>query len=250
MKAATIKTVSTGLMAVLVTLSGSAIAGDEPPAGVSRRRPLLSVQSDYSPAARPHYYYAPYAPRAAYFWRGGATPAGSYARGLAALSLARGHYNRLTAQARVIHAEARRREIENREVAAESYFAMRQANRQSQASAARPRPSPAQLAQRAKQALPDRLERGQLDAKTGELSWPILLQTDRFADFRTDLQRTFSQRAAQRGLKPPQRLRAGRTTDAMAAELKKLVRQAAPHDYIEAHRFLESLAHEVRLLVI
>ena len=236
---------------ILVAMAAGAIETQaQPPAAVARVRPLYSVQSDYGyhgHSTRPHYRIGLYP---AYGRYGGVTAAGSYARELAAMTYAQGQYNRLTAEARAIHAEAERLEIENREMAADTYFAMRQASQQARAAERRPRPSSSEIAERARQAAPDHLSDDQLNAHTGELSWPLLLQTDRFATSRSELQAAFIHRAAHGGLASQQGLEARQAAYAMQTELKELVRQVHPTDYIEAQQFLRSLVYEVQLSVI
>lgn len=241
------KTLSIQLAAALVALA--TLATDAPaqvPAGVTQVRPLYNVQSSYGYGLRPH-YVAPY-PHG--YWRGAATVAGSYARGLAALTYAQGQYNVLTAEARAIHAEARAREIENHELATQTYFAMRQTNREARAAERGPRASAAEIARRAEQAAPDRLSSSQLGADTGKVSWPALLQADQFAAFRAELEKTFSERAANGRITAEGREQTQQTANALLAELKRYVRQVPPSDYIEARRFIESLSHEAQLPVI
>lgn len=241
------KTLPIQIVAVLVALAAEATdAHGQLPARVTRMRPLYSVDTSYSYRLRPSYYV----PRLGYYWHGGATAAGSYARGIAAMTHAQGVYNRLTAEARVIHAEARSREIENHEMAAETYFAMRQANRQAHSAARRPRLSSEEMARLAELANPDRLTEGQQNSTTGEVSWPILLQADEFAAFRRELENTLAQRVADQGLAPEEQLKAQQTIQAMLEELKRLVREVNPTDYVEARRFIKSLAYETRLPLI
>jgi hypothetical protein len=230
-------------------VASAALAADaqaQVPARVTRVQPLYNVDSNYSYGLRPRYYL----PNPNYYWHRATTPAEGYARGIAAMTYAQGQYNRLTAAARVTHAEAVRREIENREMAAETYFAMRQANREARAAERGPSPTSADLARWAEQAKPDRLSPSQLTPNTGEVSWPALLQADEFAAFRAELEETFAERAANGRIAAEERDQAQQTTKAMLEGLKKLVREVHPNDYIEARRFLKSLAYEAQLPTI
>ena len=76
------------------------------------------------------------------------------------------------------------------------------------------------------------------------------MQADRFAVLRTDLEATFSQRAANRGLGHQESQKAGQLADAMLTELKSLVRQVQGGDFIEARKFIRSLAYEAQLPII
>jgi len=105
------------------TLLGTFVLAGLLSAGVASGQPSsTSADYGYGPG-----YYVVY-PRVYPAW-GGTTVAGSYARGLAALTHAQGVYNRLTAEARLIHAQAQAKELENRELRIQSYFAMREHNR-------------------------------------------------------------------------------------------------------------------------
>ena len=219
----------------------------QPPARVSSVPPLHNVQSQHS-HAYPQSYYG--LPRLGHHGHYASTVAGSYARGIAEMTDAAGRYNRLTAEARAIHAEAQLREIENHETYVRTYFAVKRINRQAVASMRSPRLSSAEIARRAKEALPDRLSPGQLDGLTGEVSWPVLLQADEFAALRAELEKAFAERAASRRLEVAKQTAARQTTDAMLGQLKRFVHDVHPNDYTEAKRFIRSLAYEVRLSVI
>jgi hypothetical protein len=238
------KTLSIQLAALLVALATQAAAQAQVPGKVAKVQPLHSVQSDYSLGLRSRYYMPnPYGPRHHH----ASTAAEGYLRGMAARVQAQGVYNRLTAEARVIHTEAERREIENREMAAETYFAMRAANLEARDAERRPRPTAADLARFSEQAKPDRLSPGELNATTGDVSWPILLQTDEFIAFRAELEEVFNARATNGEIEANQQTKADQATKAMLVELKKLVRQTNPMDYTMARRFIKSLAYEVHL---
>jgi hypothetical protein len=183
---------------------------------------------------------------APYGWIGAATPASSYARGLAALMRARGDYNLLSAEARIAHAEARRREIENRVSYTEAYFTAKELNREYRARLRPPRPSLEDLIRYAESARPDPLAAYQLDPISGEIRWPILLRTDRFAGYRSQLEALFEDRARSEELNPTTYFEIHRTTKAMLAALERQVRYVPQMDYVAAKRFIKSLAYEIR----
>ncbi|OHB72646.1 MAG: hypothetical protein A2V70_17300 [Planctomycetes bacterium RBG_13_63_9] len=237
------KTLSIQLAAVTVTLALQSGAEAQAPQNVAHVQPLHSVQSNYSLGLRPGYYApAPYG----LWYHHASTAAAAYQRGVAARIYAQGAYNRMTAEARVIHAEGRRREIENREMAAETYFAMRAANEEARAAQRRPRATEAELARFAEQAKPDRLSPSELSATTGAVSWPVLLQSDEFAELRAELESVFSTRAANGEIGADELAVVSQTTSAMLNQLRKTVRDVNPMDYVMARRFIESLAYEAR----
>jgi len=240
------KTLSIPLSIVLAAWTSWSEAAAPTPAGKARTRSLCSVQSErgtwprYAPPAYPH--------RPHYSFRA-STAAGSYARGIAAVIYAQGCYNRLTAEARLIHAEAYRREIANREMAVESYFAVRQANREARAAERGPRPTAADLARLATREKPDRLGPKELNALTGKLLWPLLLRGEEFAALRAALEPPFARRAARGVMEIEQQSQVRQVTRDMLEKLKQFVRRVNAADYTTARRFIEGLAYEARLPV-
>jgi hypothetical protein len=181
-----------------------------------------------------------------YGYYGAATPASAYARGLAAMTRAAGEYNLLSSRARVAHAEARRYELENKLRATEVYFKMRLMNREYRALLRGPRPTLDDLKRYAAAGRPERLSPSELDSVTGEISWPILLRDDRYADYRTRLEDLFAERAAAAELSTSTYLNIHRTTKAFLKELERRVARVPQMDYISAKRFLQSLVYEAR----
>jgi hypothetical protein len=171
------------------------------------------------------------------------TAAESYARGQAAMTYAQGHYNLLTAEARVVHTEAQRREIENREQWINSYFATREKNRQERAAERGPRPTVEQLRRIAAAGKPAPPSPSEVDAVTGEIAWPPLLQGEEYGPFRAELESVFAQRATTGQVGTDALGKARHAADSMLDELKTHVRKVPQQDYIAARRFIESLAY-------
>lgn len=159
---------------------------------------------------------------------------------------ASGEYNLLSSQARIARAEARRYELENRLRATEVYFQMRLLNRQYRAMLRGPRPTLDALKRYAAAGRPDRLSPSELDAVTGEISWPVLLRDDRYTDYRAQLENLFAERAAADEISTASYLRIHRTTRSFLKALEKRVAYVPQMDYIAAKRFLQSLAFEAR----
>ena len=235
------RALSTLVAVVLLALVTQAEALAQRPAEVRRVRPLLNVRP--APALQPYYSY--YVPNGNYYGYRAATAGESHARGLAAGAYALGQYNRLTAEGRLVHTYAYRQEIENHELAVQTYFAMRQANREARAAERGPRATPADLARFAAQGKPSRLSPSDLDNK-GSISWPLLLQADEFEAFRAELENAFTQRAADGGIGLDDHVKVSRTAEVMLDVLKAYVDGVDPMDYIAARRFIESLAWEAR----
>ncbi len=226
----------------VVLFACATVAEGQPPAAVHRAS--VNVQPYYLPRAYP---YAAH-PYGGWGWnsvRHASTAAEGYARGQAARIYALGHYNLSTAEARRSHAETFSREIDNRAKRIDHYYAMRERNRQERAALRRPRPTAEQLERLAAAGRPDPLSPSELDAATGAVFWPSLLQEDDYRLLRAELEVAFAQRAAHGDLASAAARRAKLAADQMLDQLRARVREVPQQDYIAARRFLESLAYAV-----
>lgn len=189
--------------------------------------------------------YPPYGP---YYYRYHAsTAAEGYMRGMAAVIQAQGYYNVLTAQATVLHEEARRSNIENRRQATQTAFEMRRTNREARAEERGPRATPEQIARLAKSGAPARLSAEQFDAATGRIAWPAALLGEEFAAYRAEIEGLFVQRASSGGLETAEQERVDQAAGAMLAILKDRITELPAMDYTKARRFIESLDYEAQL---
>jgi len=143
--------------------------------------------------------------------------------------------------------EAQRNNIQNRDQWTNTYFEMRDINRKAREAARSPRPSMESLVRYAQAGKPKRMSPSELDSVAGTISWPILLQTDQYAAYRSELESLFAKRAYDGVVGTNDYLQIDKTTKAMLAELKKQVREVPQMDYIAARRFVESLAYEARV---
>ena len=182
-------------------------------------------------------------------WGGGyhsSTAAEGAMRGMGSLVRSQGQANLDNSAAAINYSAARRNEIENRKIATDTYFEMRQANKDYRAAERRPRPKMEDLVRYAQAGKPKRLSPSELDIVTGRINWPKLLLSDKFAAERGELEEAFSRRASESTSGVDGYTKIGEATKAMLAELKEQVRQVPPSDYMVAKRFLESLAYEAR----
>ena len=228
------KTLVVGFVAVL----GAGFATEEARAQAVGRP--VSVATYPRPPYLAQVYWAPYG------YRGASTAAGSYAWGVAAMTRAQGQYNLLSSQARIARAQARRYEMENRLRATEIYFQMRLVNKENRAKLRGPRPSSEDLERYAAAGRPARLSPSDFDHVTGEITWPVLLRDDRYADYRARLDALFAERAASDQLATDSHLSISRTAKAMLAALERRIGRVPQMDYIAAKRFIQSLAYEAR----
>jgi len=156
-----------------------------------------------------------------------------------------GQYNLATSAAAVNLSEARRSEIANDKLWTQTYFQMRDVNRQNrEAEIKRQRGNPEDWARYAQAGKPKPLGSQDLDAVTGEIRWPILLGLPGFAAQRARLEKAFADRAYHGVMGAEDYLVVRQLTDEMLAGLKDRVADLPPQQYVVARRFLESLAFE------
>jgi hypothetical protein len=233
-------------MAIMLFACATVAEGQPPfaPATVGAPHATLNNVQPYYPPA-PVYHAPPPCPPLNIV-RHASTAAEGFARGHAAAVSAHGYYNLMTAQARVVHAEAASREIDNREKWIDSYFAMREKNRQERALARGPRPTLEQLERIAAAGRPAPLSPSELNTTNGAITWPTLLRKDEYGAPRAALESVFAHRAVTGQLHPDAPAYAKEAADAMLAQLRERVREVPQQDYIAARRFIESLAYAVR----
>jgi len=182
-----------------------------------------------------------------YYDNRASTPAEGAARGMSDIIRSQGQYNLATSAAAINVTEAQRRHIENREKWTNTYFQMRAENKAYRAAASRPKATMEDTVRWAQAGKPKRLSPSELDVVSGKINWPMLLQTDRFAKYRTELESLFTQRATAGATTKEVYWKISATTKSMLNELKGQISEVPPMDYTTARRFVQSLAYEARL---
>ena len=168
----------------------------------------------------------------------------SYARGYADVVRSQGMANLANSEAAINMTEATRRDMENRDQWTDTYFQMRQKNRDYRATERGPRPSREDFVRMAAAGRPEKLSPSDLDSVTGEISWPRALTRPEFAKSRGELESLFAKRTAYGNSTWEDYSKIRQSIEGMQAELKKLVREIPPSDYTASKRFLDSLAYE------
>ena len=190
-------------------------------------------------------YFGPYPDHAA-------TAAESYRRGLADVLRAGGEFNRLTSEAALNLQAARAQAITNAQDSVEAYFNIRRQARDYRQTERNPRPSIEAVGRYARDARPRELSLSELDSLTGRINWPILLQHEMFQAPRAGLEELFDRWAVSRNLGaadrfgPREYLAILQRTGEMIEQLRQQIQRLPPQDYLNAKRFLESLAFEVQ----
>lgn len=168
-------------------------------------------------------------------------------RGLAAVVRAQGYANLQNSEAAKNWEEAKTLEMQNKLRWTETYFEMRQVNRDKRADEAGPRVSQDQAIKLARMAAPPRLPSTQLDPVTGHIEYPLILTADLYKSYRERLDSLFAQRAASGGSIRYDDFKAIETTISQFVEtLKEHVSEYAAGDYGRAQNFLMSLMNEAR----
>jgi len=168
-----------------------------------------------------------------------------YGRGLGAVIRAQGEYNLNTSAALLNLTQARQQEIENQKHWTQTYFEIRDINRQAfEADIKHRRGNPEDWIRYAQAGKPKRLSPGELDIVTGEIRWPLLLTAQQYRPQRVELERAFSDRAYHGVMGADAFLKVLQLTDDLLANLKSRVRDLPSEQYVAAKRFLESLAYE------
>ena len=181
---------------------------------------------------------------------GGSTVAGSYMQGLGQFVRSAGAYNLATSEAAKNLQEARSRALDNRLKGTETYFQMRRINQSYRDEQRRPQATSEQLHRLAALGAPSRLDANRLDPVSGSISWPLVLRQASYADYRQALEQRFAERSQTGGGIDYDTYKAIQAVvDQALAQLESEVEQYKPNDYIEAKKFLQSLAYEARFPV-
>ncbi|MCG8648979.1 MAG: hypothetical protein MI861_04055 [Pirellulales bacterium] len=198
---------------------------------------------------------------------GAATADESIARGVAEVVVSSARAELLAAQARTENAKAHALQLEGRLTAINTYFKGRRLNQEARfghlrrpvpmSSTSTDAPIPVQLsppelhdastdlfADMRKQT--DRLEPSELDLISGEIQWPLLLQTRHFERARQPVDHVFAQRAVKGRINPDHYVPLRRWLKAIQAELQEHVQHVPREDFVEASRFLRRLGNEAR----
>ena len=171
------------------------------------------------------------------------TAAEGFQRGFADVVRSAGEANLNNSAAAINFEQARSMNMQNHLQYAETYFQMRQVNRQARAAESGPRLSTEQLFRIAHEQAPDRLSNSDLDPLTGDITWPIVLQGNEYSEYRDTLTSLFADRAREGGsvtITELQQIRAT-TSDALAT-LRANIRNYPSNEYLKARRFLENLS--------
>ena len=176
------------------------------------------------------------------FYGGGSnTAAGSAMNGMSNVISARGDAALSKSAAAVNLTEAQSREIQNRQQYTNTYFEMRETNKQARAAARGPPPTAEQLARLAHERVPRKLSPGEVNEVTGKLNWPSALTLDMFAADRKQFEGLFRSYSQMGTLDYAKQVKAREIINSMNKKLKAQVRTLPTPDYVACKSFLKSL---------
>jgi len=206
---------------------------------------LAWAEDTYRPAVPPPSTINSYGGGYSGWNSGGGTAASAAMNGMANAISAKGSYNLATSAAAINMTHAQKQYIENRQQAADTYFQMRAANRKYVAAERGPPPSMEQLARIAAQGAPKPLRSDQVDSVSGRISWPDLLQEDKFTEGRTEVEQLYTKRISYGRLDFSDQKGARQAIDGMFADLKSEVKNVPPQQYVSSRSFLQSMIYSL-----
>lgn len=176
----------------------------------------------------------------------------SRANGMSNIIQSRAWANKTNSEAAINLTEVRSKQLDNRKKTADTYFSMRNMNREqrfgtTEDKAAHRAKNQELYARYARAGNPKRPNAQQLDPITGEIKWPFSLMPEKFEPYREELQKLFTQRSKQGGVVNYDEFQqAKKTTDQMMTALKDGIKDIEPSDYLSAKQFINQLAYEVK----
>ncbi|HKD38482.1 MAG TPA: hypothetical protein VKB78_16830, partial [Pirellulales bacterium] len=177
---------------------------------------------------------------------GATTVEGSYLSGAAAFAAGLGQYNLDTSRAAKYFEDANRQAIENHLFAIQTAYEVQRLNK-AHWLADHPRLTPEQAAQINQSRLPRRLSASELDPTWGAIRWPDVLEQPEFEASRRQFDDLFAHRADDRpGVGTSFHRRAQTFARDMRATLDEERDSLSQIEWIQAMRFIESLAYEAR----
>lgn len=165
-------------------------------------------------------------------------------RGFADIVRSAGMKNLMDSEAAINYEEARRQNIDNRLHWTNTYFQMREVNRQARAMERGPRPSQEDLIRFAASKRPSRLGTSELDPLSGEIAWPSLLMEREFDPEREQLDHLYVDRAVNGSLTAQQVIDVDHLIATMEATMQANIDAYTPQLYTQAKSFLRSLKYE------
>lgn len=176
---------------------------------------------------------------------GASTAAEGYAQGMASVIYSAGAANWMNSAAAINVEAARSAYLDNQIKFTETYYAKKRIHQSYVDSTRNLGQSSQRLAMLAKAAPAVPLSESELDPVSGQIAWPSALRGDKYAPLRTKLDGLFAKRAEVGGnISLKQADAIADSSNELAAELKKNLKQYPSGEYMQAKRFVERLSRE------
>ncbi len=171
------------------------------------------------------------------------TAEGAALQGMSQVVSAAGQYNLATSAAAINMTQAQSDEMRVRIQSVETFYALRAVGRALRESERGPRPTPEELARRARAGAPRPLDSSQVDPVSGVLFWPLALQDASFETQRVALQEYVVRWMKYGALDYAEQGQVRENIDAMFDTLKSQIASMSPQDYVECRVYLQSLLY-------
>jgi len=174
---------------------------------------------------------------------GGQTAPGAALQGMSQVISAAGQYNLDTSAAAVNMTEAQRNELRNQVQGVQTFWQMRDIGRTEREQERGPRPTPEELARRARAGAPRALTTSQIDPVSGVLYWPAVLQHASFQAQRSAVEEYTVRWVRYGGLDYDDQSLVREKIDTMFEKVKSQITSIPPQDYVACRAFLQSLLY-------
>ncbi len=176
-----------------------------------------------------------------------AKSAAAWVTAKAAVIKAQAEANATNAQAMETLEKARSLKLDNDLKAAKTFYEKRQMRETYNAMSAPTRATREDLVRYSKAATPERPTTYQLEPVRGKIYWPTVLQGEAFIEERIQLESLFAKRGAiEGGVSSPIFGEVQDVAEEMRTELRSIMREISPVEYLAARKFIDALAFEAR----
>jgi hypothetical protein len=174
---------------------------------------------------------------------GGQTPEGAALQGLSQVISAHGQANLANSAAAINWTQAESNSLQNQVQGVQTFWAMRDIGREEREKERGPRPTPEELARRARAGAPRQLNTNQIDPVTGQIHWPSALQQPDFNDQRAPVDDLAAKWVKYGSLDYNDQTMMRQNVDGMFDTLKGQITAIPPQDYTQCRSFLQSLLY-------
>ena len=174
---------------------------------------------------------------------GGQTPEGAALQGMSQVISAQGQANLANSAAAINWTQAESNSLQNQVQGVQTFWAMRDIGREEREKERGPRPTPEELARRARAGAPRQLNTNQIDPVSGELHWPSALQQPMFNAQRAPVDEYAAKWVKYGSLDYSDQMGMRQNVDGMFDTLKGQITAIPPQDYTQCRSFLQSLLY-------